>query len=776
MKHEKVSLTRYLHRITPNLFTKPLGSRSWGDVNGAVAGSLASIPQTLAFGLIIGSALGGSLSGVGVLMALYGSVLLGLLAVFLGGCPFLVAGPRASTLLIFSGLIVQLSNSAAVSSMPDPTASALILACFAVLAAGLLQICFGALSLGKLANYVPFPVMSGFVNASALLIILCQICPAMGITEQKSLWAFFQHIKEIKPATLALSLSTAAMVLLLPRLTKRVPSMPVAFIAATVAYHLLANLGFAEALGGTIPPVPQHYSLHLVGFDALPMLFGLSGAALMPPILAASLSMAILSSLDTLFATAATDEITMRRSDTGRQLMAEGFANALTGVLGLAPGSGAYARTKAALTGGMQSAATPVGIAMITLAVALILGPMIGLMSRAVMAGLLIALGFDLIDKWTLTRLRRLFHKNHEATTANSDMIVVAVVVATALIMDLTMAVGIGVLLSILLFVTQMARNPIRRCYHATALIPHIYGDIARQRSIEKFGDYIAILELEGILFFGTVSELESRIDLLTNDGVVHVVLDMRRVKHIDATGARGLERISNRLTMLGGMLAVGHVDQERRQARNRQVGDENRSSSGSRNIWIKLADFGTIVTLGREHFLSDTDSAVAVCEKHLAKKLADFPLSNESAAFHSPLLSSLDQNMLRCLRRCLTWDSYHPGDFVFVQGSAPDGAFFVASGRVDVMIDLPGTERKRKVQSLTSGAIFGEMALIDRNPRSASIIAVEPTTCYYMSFDNFERLKLEHSDIALTLLSGVAKIFAERLRATNKMLAEMEA
>lgn len=95
---------------------------------------------------------------------------------------------------------------------------------------------------------------------------------------------------------------------------------------------------------------------------------------------------------------------------------------------------------------------------------------------------------------------------------------------------------------------------------------------------------------------------------------------------------------------------------------------------------------------------------------------------------------------------------------------------------RVDVLIDLPGTERKRRVQSLTSGSIFGEMALIDLRPRSASIVAAESTVCYWVSSENFERLKREQADVAFALLADVAIIFAQRLRATNTMLAAMEA
>jgi SulP family sulfate permease len=766
-----------LARIAPNLHAKPLNDVPWGDVSGALTGALASIPQTLALGLLIGGALGGSLIGVGMVIALMGSVVLGLTAAIFGGCPWLVAGPRASTLLVFTALIVQLSVAPALLHSASPALSALLLASMAVVFSGIFQVLLGAFQLGRMAKYVPFPVMAGFVNGSALLIILSQVCPAMGISEQHSLLAFISHIGEIKPGALLLSLSTAALMLLLPRWNKKLPAMPLAFIAGTLLYHLLASAGFSDALGGAILPPPEHYSFRFIGTEAFALLAGPQGASLLPPMLAAALSMAILSSLDTLVSTAATDEITVRRSDTGRQLVAEGVGNALSGLFGMAPGSGALARTKAALGGGMRTAAAPALIALVTLFVALEMGPLIALLSQAVMAGLLIALGLDLVDKWTLSRLSHLFKKD-VAASARGDVLVVLAVVSTAALSDMTTAVGVGVLLSVLLFITQMARDPVRRSYRATALIPRIYGDLARQRSLAHYGQQIAVLEIEGVLFFGTVSELEARVEALVGEGVTYVVLDMRRVKHIDATGARALERIHARLQQQGGGLAIAHVDRERRRPKPGQKAQQHklRKHFVLRHVWIRLEDFGAIATLGEERFLVDTDAAVAYCEKHLAAQTQGSPAQEELLAAHAPLMKSLNRSMLHRLRKNLTRAEYRPHEVVFHQGSAPDGAYFVASGRVDVIIDLPGTERKRRVQSLSAGSIFGEMALIDPQPRSASIVASAPAVCYHLGAEGFDLLKREQPDIAFALLNAAALIFAERLRATNRMLAELEA
>jgi SulP family sulfate permease len=468
-----------LRRAFSNLFSEPIGFRPWGDLQGALVGALVSVPQVLAFGLIIGSALGGPLTGEGLLIALYGAVLLGMAGALFGGCPYLITGPRASAILVFAALIRELAQSEALSHYHDPSEMALALACSAALLSGLLQIAFSLFRFGRLVNYVPLPVMQGFINGSALLIILSQVWAALGIPEQRSYWSVFSHLDEMRPATLLLALGTTASVKFFSRITKKIPPMPLAFIAGTVAYHFAASFGYGADLGGTLPPPPAHFALHFVAGETASVLFAHTGVAF--SVLTAAISMALLSTLDTLLATAATDEITCRRSNADRQLMAEGLGNALAGMFGMAPGSSGLARIKAAIDAGMKSARAPLGVALITLVVVLAFGPMIGRMSQAVMAGILISLGLDLLDKSTLSGLRKI---GSRGMAVRPDILVVATVVATALFCDLKTAVGVGVLLSVISFVTQMSHSPIRRCYRATALIPRIFGDAARHRFI----------------------------------------------------------------------------------------------------------------------------------------------------------------------------------------------------------------------------------------------------------------------------------------------------
>lgn len=767
------NFVKLLNRAAPNLAQPPMTSNPRADLKAALLGSLVSITQGFAYGLIVGAALGGSFATIGPLVALYSSVVGGLAAVVFGGNPFSVAGPRASSVLVFSALISYLMHSPELSQLSNPAPVALSLACLSVVGCGLLQMLFATLRLGRLANYVPLPVVAGFINGSAVLIILSQVWPATGVTPQRSALALFSHLDEIKPAALMLALGSAAAVKLLPGMTTRLPALLLAALGGTAIFHMLAAFGWGPALGGTLPP-PGDLTLDFIGADVGAVLGASQNLTLMRPVIISALSMAILATLDTLLASVAIDSLMARRSDGDRQLMAEGLGNTLAGMFSMSPSSGSLVRSQAAIKAGMASALTPIVIALITLAIVVTLTPLVSMLSQAVMAGLLIALGIDLFDKWTLARIRLLLASGERSLIGLGDLFLVAIVVGITLLADLATAVGAGLALSLLSFVVQMAHSPVRRAYRATNLIPSIYDDIPRRLFIEHHGQQIAILEIEGALFFGTAHELESRADELIREKVVHIVLDLRRVKHIDATGARSLERINAKLAPLGGLLVASHVDRERRQNR-KSNGDTDSPHSRSHANWVRLADLGTLQALGEARFFSDTDSAVALCESHLARAL---PASNstESPSAASPLVAILDRPTLRVLRGYYRPVSFARGEALFVQGSPPDGAYFVAAGRVEVLIDIPGTGRKRRVRSLSKGAVFGEMGLLDHQPRSASIVAIEPTRCYWIAAADFERLTTQHAEIAFKLMTAVSITFAERLRAITTTLAENDA
>jgi len=346
-------------------------------------------------------------------------------------------------------------------------------------------------------------------------------------------------------------------------------------------------------------------------------------------------------------------------------------------------------------------------------------------------------------------------------------------VVASTLLFGVAVSVGVGMAVSLAFFLLRMSRSPIRRHYSAAALAMHVQDDAERLAFIRNHGQDISIIELSGVLFFGSVAALQRQVEGVIAQGMRYVVLDLKRVIDLDLTAARVIERLHVDLDRAGGRLILAYLDPERRRGPSRQFeGEERRLHATPRHLWRVLDQAGTLHPLDDSQLTPDLDTALLACEQHFLGERRDSGQAPPSSA----ILSGLDRQSMRRLRPYLSRRRFVAGDLIFRQGDPPDSIYFVASGRVDVTIDLPRTDRKLRVRTLARGAIFGEMAIIDPKPRSASVTATEPGVCYRLSAGDFERLKQSEADIAFRLLENTGRIFVERLRASNLMVAELEA
>lgn len=767
-----MAVSRLLFRVMPNLAMGELMRAPRREAAGALSCVIASVPQTMAYGAIAVAALGPQWTGLGIIAGLLSSVVNGAVAAALGGNPSTVTGPRAATILVFGAMLSQLAALPGLAGTQGGPLVALGLAEAAVVASGLIQMLFAALRFGRLAGFVPYPVVAGFLNGSALLILFSQITPLTGLSLKMPPAGLADAWRLLQPGPLLLGLATAAVMMVSGRFLKRLPPALAGLAVGTAAYHLLAALGHGALLGGTIGALPadglpEPADLEMILGQVSPWDGGLL-AILVP----SALSMAALSSLDALLASVALDALTVRRSDGNRELLAQGLGNVAAGLLWMLPSSGSMARAGVLVRAGSRSALGPLLVAGLTLAVVTVAGGAVAVLPRAVLAGLLVVVAIELFDKWTLALLRR-----GPRRWPRGDLSAVAVVVVTTLAFNLMVAVAMGVLLALVVFVARMARSPIRRSYAATALAARINGDPGRAALIERHGHRIAIIELEGALFFGSVAAVERRIEDLIAQGVVHVVLDLKRVRDADASGARSVERWHARLAKLGGALVLAYVERERRAGPRGGGGDmavDRRRQGADRRLWRVFEQLGAVAALGADRFQSDVDRAVALCEADIRAHLADEALAEEWRVFPA-ILRGLDRAQLKVLRSVMSRHALAAGQSVFRQGDPPDSVYFLAAGRVEVVIDLAGTDRKLRVQTLTGGSIFGEMAVLDPKPRSASVEVRAPAVVYRLAAEDFEALKHAAPDLAFRLLENIALIFAERLRATNLLLAELE-
>jgi len=614
----------------PALFSPRLTAHLRGDVLGALSATLVGVPLSIAYGLIAVSSLGPEWAGIGALASLFGCAVTGFLCVLLGGNPVNVVGPRAATLLVFASLTGGFLHMPGVAPK-----EAVAFGCLAVALAGLIQLGVGLVRLGRLADFIPYPVIAGFMNGTGLLIMTGQIRPL-----------FSQS-----PATAALWAATLSAMMLAARLIPRVPPMLAGLGVGLCLYQAARLAGLDGALGGTLPPLPEQLHTGLISIGDLTSALSDFPAAAARPFITGSLSMAALATLDTMLTTLTIDQLTRRRSDPNRELTAQGAANGVAGLLGMLPCTGSMARTAPLVQAGGRTALAAILSAAMVAGVAVLLAPAVRFLPQAVMSAALTYTGFSILDRWTLDVLKRL-RWSRLARLPHADLLAMAAVVASSLLFGVVVSVGVGTTLALAFFLLRMSRSPIRRRYSAAALAMHVQDDAERLAFIRRHGSDISIIELSGVLFFGSVAALQRQVEALMAEGMRYVVLDLKRVIDLDLSAARVIERLHTELERVEGRLILAYVEPERRQGEPRRFeGEERRRYAIPRRLWRVLDQAGSLHRLEASQLAPDLDTALIACEGY-------FLGGRQNAAEALPaatILSGLDRRSMRRLRPYLS-------------------------------------------------------------------------------------------------------------------------
>jgi SulP family sulfate permease len=275
---------------------------------------------------------------------------------------------------------------------------------------------------------------------------------------------------------------------------------------------------------------------------------------------------------------------------------------------------------------------------------------------------------------------------------------------------------------------------------------------------LQKWGATILVLELEGPIFFGTAEELGNRVEAALREGLGYVVLDLKRVNEIDSTGARILLQIHQRLAKEGKHLLLSHARQ------NRRIADF-------------LLDMGVLTALTRQRVFDDTDRALEWAEEQLiTSALGDTGRGDDDHALERvAVLTGLDPGELDALRGLLVKRTYEKGNAVVRQGDDGRELFIIARGTASVKLRLPGEGREKRLATFSSGTVFGEMALLDRQPRSATVEADDDLVCYVLTDEGFAALTTAHGAIAIKLLINLGRELSGRLRGATRTIYELE-
>ena len=730
-----------------------------GDIAGGVSAGVLTIPVSMGYGILALQPLGDRYVSYGVVAGLVSAVLVLLAGALLRGSAGLLYTPRSVMALILAAVVFEgvARGPGAVAAHGDVQRT-LTLVFFIVVAVGLFQALFGALRLGGLIRYIPSPVMAGFQNGAAVLIIIAQVDTLLGFRRHIPFGQLAWNLALVQPLTLAVGLLTFLATWYGPRLTKRVPPVILGLLVGAGAYHALSVSGYGSQLGPVIGPMPEASVLpkYLPGFGLL-----LADRQAWPALLTLAVgafSLAIVASLDALLCAKVIDGVTGERSRGSRELVRVGVGNMAAACFGgIASGVNLGASLANYRAGGRTRLASMTAAAVILLAV-LFLGPAIALLPRVVIAGMLLVVGVQLFDQWSLRLLWRTITGDLITWRRMAlDLLVALLVAASILVFDPVVGVAMGVTVAVLFFIVRMSRSMVRRTYRGDAVRSRKARDPKLMEALAAHGQQIVVFELEGPIFFGTAEDLATRVEAAAGEGARQVVLDLRRVNEVDTTGARILIQIHERLRKQGGRLLLSHPH------------DNDLVST-------VLRDLGVAGALGPGALFPDTDAALEWAEDQviLAHGAGDV-LTGEVAMDRLSVLEGLTEAECAVVRTLLARRTYGPGEVVIKEGSLDRDLFLISRGTVSVRVGMPGQDRQRRLASFSAGTVFGEVALLDHQPRSATVTADEEAVCYVLSDEAFGALVRDHHPIAIKLLTNLGRELSRRVRRANAMISQLE-
>jgi sulfate permease, SulP family len=732
----------------PSLAPVPGDATARSDILAGLVSSAVAIPLAMAFGMFAFVTLGDEYFAYGAMAGLVSAVIAGFVCVLLGDRSTRVYAPRITT-TFFLGLLLYslLHRAATVDGEPDVAATLLVF--FAIiLLGGLLQALLGLLRLGSLIKFAPHPVMAGFQNMAAVLLFLVQLGNVLGFEHNIRFTRVFAAIGEARPLSVLVAAVTFVAMWNARRISTKVPPVLIGLGCGTIVYYGLVALGLSDWLGPIIGPKTASAAMRtvLVDFSGLPMTAPLESSASV--ILPSALALAIIAAIDTLLCAKLTSQPSDLRTGDDRLLIRLGIANAVSaGFGGITNGINIGPSLTNRAFGGHSWLSVVVNAAAV-LAAATLLFPLLGYLPRAVLSAAIMVIAIQHIDPWTKQLAVRLIKPGTPQRSAIAlDLGVSVFVSVLSIAINVVLAVFIGIVLAVLLFAVRMSRSNIRRLYRCDAVRSRRSRDPAELEVLLVQGASVLVIELQGALFFGTAERLAQIVDGETAKGTVAVLLELRRITEIDSTGARILGDIDTALAARGIKLAL--------------------VLSGRTETAARLADI-----FRRDRFFPDIDRAIEWAEDDLLRKTATGP-SLELSLDRVPLLRDFTADQIERLRGWLEPVAWPAGHVIFRRGDPGSSLYLVTKGCASV--HLQHDDGDIRLVTFAPGAVFGELAILDRGPRSATITADEDLAGFGLSEASFAMLCQQQPDIAIKFLSALGRELSVRVRYANMTILQLE-
>ena len=720
-----------------------------GEFVGPLTASIVSIPVEATYGAIALAPLGPNYLALGAIAAVFCVIISNIAGAVFGTRPGLLGGTRPALVLGIAALIGDLAQRLRSDDAPDvPLIMAFTM--LTLLMTGITQILLGLARIGRIVKYLPYPVLAGFINGAALLILFSALRPLIGLPSAPDLTGFLADLSTASPWTLLVGTFTLIVGLTAPRLGWRVPPLMTALLAG-IALHLLLSLfidagRLGAALGQLQPRLPNLDILS--GFVRIvddPIL-----RATIPSLVPSAIGLAVLATVETLLTASVVDGMLNSRHHADRELVVQGAANLLSSCFGGLTSAAGLSRCTNNVRGGARtrwSSLVYAGIGILMLAGI----SHIGRLPLSVMGGLIAAVAWIMVDDWSkrvpLQLIRRTRMTRSQRRNLLANYVVMLSVVAIAALHDLLSAVFFGVLAAMFLFVRRNSGSIVRRELRGDSHRSLRRRSLSRTRELEREGWRISLLELEGALFFGTADQLAREAERLAAKAD-YLILDFHRITDIDVTGLRILQQAAVRVSGNRCRLLFASV-----------------RPLGTRGRMLRSAGIDAAVPV--QQWFDTSDAAMEWAEDDLLARF-DLPEPRERllALGETQLGRGLAHGDLALLASRIDELHFDTGTYVFRAGELADSVYVLRKGCVSVILKAaPG---RKRLASFAQGVIFGELGLLDGGPRSADVIADEPSTAYRLTRESFAAIREDSPQLAATLLFNLGIEMAMRLRFAN--------
>ncbi len=484
------------------------------DLMAGIIVGIVALPLAIAFGIA---------SGVSPEKGLITAIIGGFIVSFLGGTNVQIGGPTGAFIVIVYGIIQNFGIEGLA---------------IATVIAGIILLVMGALKLGTVIKFIPYPIVVGFTSGIALTIFTTQMKDLFGLTLDKvpadfiSKWiAYFGAAHTVNFWAFGVGLLSILLIALTPKVTKKIPGSLVAIVVMTIVAYLLRNYAGITA----IETIGDRFTINASLPQPEPISFDMNMINLLLP---SAFTIAILGAIESLLSATVADGVIGDKHNSNTELIAQGAANIIVPLFGGIPVTGAIARTMTNINNGGRTPVAGIIHAIVLLLILLFLGPLTKHIPMACLAGVLIIVSYNM-SEW---RTFRSLMKNPK-----SDVSVLLVTFFLTVIFDLTIAIEIGLLIAMLFFMRRVAETT-----HVSVTTNEIdlsdEGEIHHDEEVLQLEKGIEVYEIDGPFFFGVANKFDSVMKNMGDKPKIRIIR-MRKVSFIDSTGLHNLEslwRLSN--------------------------------------------------------------------------------------------------------------------------------------------------------------------------------------------------------------------------------------